>query len=39
MATLEKLLHEGGFHAIKFYRGGHIPPLAKSMVAVATRGA
>jgi len=39
MATLQRLLHEEGFYAIKFYRVGRIPPFAKSMIAVAKRRA
>lgn len=37
MKTLGVLLNEAGFVNIRFYRVGRIPPLAKSMIAVATR--
>ncbi len=35
--TLGALLAEAGFRDIRFRRIGRIPPLAKSMIAVATR--
>lgn len=35
--TLRVLLTEAGFRQIDFYRVGRIPPLAKSMIAVARR--
>ena len=35
--TLRALLHEVGLHDIEFQRVGRIPPLAKSMIAVARR--
>jgi 2-polyprenyl-6-hydroxyphenyl methylase/3-demethylubiquinone-9 3-methyltransferase len=35
--TLRTLLMEQGFVEIAFYRVGRVPPLAKSMIAVATR--
>jgi 2-polyprenyl-6-hydroxyphenyl methylase/3-demethylubiquinone-9 3-methyltransferase len=35
--TLSILLQEAGFRDIVFYRVGRIPPLAKSMIAVARR--
>jgi 2-polyprenyl-6-hydroxyphenyl methylase/3-demethylubiquinone-9 3-methyltransferase len=35
--TLGVLLKEAGFREIVFYRVGRIPPLAKSMIAVARR--
>lgn len=37
MRTLSILLFETGFRGIHFIRTGRIPPLAKSMIAVATR--
>ncbi|KPL55707.1 3-demethylubiquinone-9 3-methyltransferase [Prosthecomicrobium hirschii] len=37
IATLTKLLREAGFSEIQFHRVGRIPPLAKSMIAVAKR--
>lgn len=37
VGTLRALLEEIGFVGIDFYRIGRIPPLAKSMLAVATR--
>jgi len=37
--TLERLLEEAGFRETHFIRVGRLPPLAKSMVAVATRPA
>jgi 2-polyprenyl-3-methyl-5-hydroxy-6-metoxy-1,4-benzoquinol methylase len=37
VATLTKLLEEAGFGAIEFRRVGRIPPLAKSMIAVAKK--
>ncbi len=37
IATLTTLLAEAGFEQIRFYRIGRIPPLAKSMIAVARR--
>lgn len=36
-ATLGALLHEAGFVDIRFERVGRVPPLAKSMIAVARR--
>ena len=36
VATLTSLLREGGFENIEIHRAGRIPPLAKSMVLVAT---
>ena len=38
MATLGALLQEAGFVDIRFVRAGRVPPLAKSMVAVARKG-
>lgn len=35
--TLGTLLREAGFTDIRFLRVGRIPPLAKSMIAVARR--
>ena len=35
--TLGQLLSEAGFQATRFIRVGRVPPLAKSMVAVATK--
>ena len=35
--TLTQLLEETGFHSIEFRRIGRIPPLAKSMIAIARR--
>lgn len=35
--TLTLLLREAGFSKVKFFRAGRIPPLAKSMLAVATK--
>ncbi|MFN3682011.1 MAG: hypothetical protein ACK4VP_08235, partial [Nitrospira sp.] len=35
--TLRQLLQEAGFSEIRFLRVGRIPPLAKSMIAVAYR--
>jgi 2-polyprenyl-6-hydroxyphenyl methylase/3-demethylubiquinone-9 3-methyltransferase len=37
MATLTSLLKEVGFGAIKFRRAGRVPPLAKSMIAIAQK--
>ncbi|SFU83143.1 2-polyprenyl-6-hydroxyphenyl methylase / 3-demethylubiquinone-9 3-methyltransferase [Methylobacterium sp. 174MFSha1.1] len=37
MKTLTALLHEAGFVDITFRRVGRLPPLAKSMIAVARR--
>lgn len=37
--TLGRLLREGGFVEIKFFRVGRIAPLAKSMIAIARRPA
>ncbi len=37
MPTLRELLSEAGFQDIRFVRVGRIPPLAKSMVAIARR--
>lgn len=37
MRTLGALLREAGFESIRFERVGRIPPLAKSMIAVAKR--
>ena len=37
MKTLSELLYEAGFVNIRFERVGRIPPLAKSMIAVAYR--
>ncbi len=37
MRTLRALLEEAGFVDIEFRRAGRIPPLAKSMVAIARR--
>ena len=37
--TLEVLLHEAGFTEISFKRVGRMQPLAKSMIAVARKGA
>jgi 2-polyprenyl-6-hydroxyphenyl methylase/3-demethylubiquinone-9 3-methyltransferase len=39
IATLRELLTEVGFEDIRFVRVGRIPPLAKSIVAVARRAA
>lgn len=36
-ATLRALLQEAGFVDIRFERVGRIPPLAKSMIAVARK--
>jgi 2-polyprenyl-3-methyl-5-hydroxy-6-metoxy-1,4-benzoquinol methylase len=38
MKTLSMLLREAGFREIRFRRIGRIPPLAKSMIAVARPG-
>ena len=38
MLTLRALLEETGFHSIGFIRVGRIPPLARSMIAVAHKG-
>lgn len=35
--TLGKLLREAGFKTVRFHRVGRVPPLAKSMIAVARR--
>lgn len=35
--TLSALLHEAGFRDLRFYRVGRVPPLAKSMVAIARK--
>jgi hypothetical protein len=35
--TLTRLLEETGFGAIEFRRVGRIPPLAKSMIAIAKK--
>jgi 2-polyprenyl-6-hydroxyphenyl methylase/3-demethylubiquinone-9 3-methyltransferase len=35
--TLSALLKESGFVDIRFHRVGHIPPLVKSMIAVARK--
>ena len=35
--TLSKLLREAGFNRLEFRRVGRIPPLAKSMIAIARR--
>ena len=37
IATLGELLKEAGFQDIKFVRAGRIPPLAKSMIAIARK--
>jgi 2-polyprenyl-6-hydroxyphenyl methylase/3-demethylubiquinone-9 3-methyltransferase len=37
MKTLRLLLEEVGFTNIRFHRVGRIPPLAKSMFAIARR--
>lgn len=37
MKTLRHLLAETGFEQVRFHRVGRIPPLAKSMVAIAHR--
>jgi 2-polyprenyl-6-hydroxyphenyl methylase/3-demethylubiquinone-9 3-methyltransferase len=37
MITLRELLEETGFIDIKFERAGRVPPLAKSMIAVAKK--
>ena len=37
IATLTKLLEEAGFGDIRFVRVGRIPPLAKSMIAIAQK--
>ncbi len=37
IATLGELLREAGFASIRFHRVGRIPPLAMSMIAVATK--
>jgi fructose-1,6-bisphosphatase/inositol monophosphatase family enzyme len=39
IATLRHLLQEAGFQSIAFHRVGRIPLLAKSMIAVARKGA
>jgi 2-polyprenyl-6-hydroxyphenyl methylase/3-demethylubiquinone-9 3-methyltransferase len=36
-STLRTLLHETGFSRVEFLRVGRIPPLAKSMIAVARK--
>jgi 2-polyprenyl-6-hydroxyphenyl methylase/3-demethylubiquinone-9 3-methyltransferase len=36
-ATLATLLREAGFSRVEFLRVGRIPPLAKSMIAVARK--
>jgi 2-polyprenyl-6-hydroxyphenyl methylase/3-demethylubiquinone-9 3-methyltransferase len=35
--TLSTLLREAGFRDIRFLRVGRIPPLAKSMIAIARK--
>ena len=37
MKTLTELLEEAGFRQVRYRRLGRIPPLAKSMLAIATR--
>lgn len=37
MKTLQSLLHEAGFEDVSFIRVGRIPPLAKSMIAIARK--
>ena len=37
--TLGQLLQEAGFESVRFVRAGRIPPLAKSMIAVARKPA
>jgi 2-polyprenyl-3-methyl-5-hydroxy-6-metoxy-1,4-benzoquinol methylase len=37
VATLTRLLEEAGFDAIEFRRVGRIPPVAKSMIAIAKK--
>ena len=37
METLTSLLNEAGFRDVRFRRVGRIPPLAKSMIAVARK--
>ena len=37
MDTLGRLLREAGFEAVRFRRVGRLPPLAKSMIAVARK--
>jgi hypothetical protein len=37
VATLTKLLKQAGFGAVEFRRIGRIPPLAKSMIAIAKK--
>ncbi|MDB5393732.1 MAG: hypothetical protein JWM91_1238 [Rhodospirillales bacterium] len=37
IATLTQLLTEAGFKDIRFFRVGRVPPLAKSMIAIATK--
>jgi 2-polyprenyl-6-hydroxyphenyl methylase/3-demethylubiquinone-9 3-methyltransferase len=37
ISTLRQLLAEAGFQDIRFIRVGRIPPLAKSMVAIASK--
>jgi 2-polyprenyl-3-methyl-5-hydroxy-6-metoxy-1,4-benzoquinol methylase len=37
MRTLEELLREAGFSTIRFVRVGRIPPIAKSMIAIARK--
>ena len=37
MHTLRQLLREAGFKSIEFRHVGRIPPLAKSMIAIARR--
>lgn len=39
ISTLSRLLHEVGFEDIRFTRVGRIPPLAKSMIALARKPA
>jgi 2-polyprenyl-6-hydroxyphenyl methylase/3-demethylubiquinone-9 3-methyltransferase len=36
--TLTSLLTEAGFSSVKFSRVGRVPPLAKSMIAIAAKG-
>jgi 2-polyprenyl-3-methyl-5-hydroxy-6-metoxy-1,4-benzoquinol methylase len=36
VATLRKLLEEAGFSQIQFFRAGRFPPMAKSMIAMAS---
>jgi 2-polyprenyl-6-hydroxyphenyl methylase/3-demethylubiquinone-9 3-methyltransferase len=37
IATLGQLLREAGFKDLRFVRVGRIPPLAKSMLAIAKK--